>query len=66
LDDYVRLTQAHLKNTDSDLQVKYEAFKAYSKLLRLMSDSAFHEQNQWSETWQTAWGLVLNSKDYTE
>ena len=45
-------------------QVRYECFKAFNKLIRLVKPSTFAAE--WDRFFALAWGNLLSAKDYIE
>ena len=60
--EYFELSRSLLK--DQDNHIKFEAHKAYLKLIKVMKDSTFF--TSWREIFNTTWGVVLDSKPYIE
>lgn len=60
--EYFELARSLLK--DPDVHIKFEAHKAYLKLIKVMKDSTFF--TSWREIFNTVWSLVLDSKPYIE
>lgn len=50
--------------SSENIQIKYEAQKAFTNLLKYLKDAAFNEK--WDSIFGFAWSSVKSSKSYIE